>query len=76
MGYWQKHTDKDIERVLQQLHEHGYRIEDPPKYYTVKCPCGLHQRQVHCTPGRRYHGNHVLQWAKNLTCWNVEGGQT
>jgi hypothetical protein len=74
LGYWQKHTDKDIERVLTELHRHGYKIENPPKYYTVKCPCGQHQRQVHCTPSGRYHGNHVLQWAKRLPCWTTEEG--
>lgn len=76
MGYWKRHQKKDLERVLTVLHEHGYRIKDPPRYYTVLCPCGEHQRQVHLTPDP-YHGNHVLQWAKQLPCWaqKEEGGE-
>lgn len=73
MGYWKKHPKKDLESVLNELHEHGYEIRDPPTYYTVRCPCGAHQRQVHLTPSSHHYGNHVLQWARRLPCWK-EGG--
>ncbi|WP_236567884.1 MULTISPECIES: hypothetical protein [unclassified Nocardiopsis] len=47
LGYWRKHPRKDGQDALQKIHELGRRIEDPPTYYTIKCPCGEHQRQVH-----------------------------
>lgn len=73
MGYWKKHQKPDLEAVLQELHRHGHKIIDPPRYYTVRCPCGHHQRQVHLTPSSRNYGNHVLQCARRLPCWN-DGG--
>ncbi len=64
MGYWKKHQKKDLEKVLQALHERGWRIIDPPKYYTARCPCGQCQLQVHLTPSSRHHGNTVLRLAR------------
>lgn len=69
MGYWKRHPKKDLERVLELLHRHGYTIIDPPTYYTLRCPCGQHQRQLHLTPSSQYHGNHVVRWAMKLPCW-------
>ncbi|GAA1580601.1 hypothetical protein J3R03_010227 [Actinoplanes couchii] len=69
MGYWARHPKKDLEDVLQTLHEHGYQILNPPKYYTVRCSCGAHQRQVHLTPSSAHYANHVVQWARNKPCW-------
>jgi hypothetical protein len=73
LGYWKKHPKKELEAALRTLHEHGYKILDPPRYYTVRCPCGAHQRQVHLTPSGGYYANHVLQWARSQPCWQ-EGG--
>jgi transposase len=72
VGNWKKHPRKELEAVLEELAEHGWTIIDPPKYYSVRCPCGDHQRQVHLTPRKKHHGNNVLQWARNLPCWKEE----
>lgn len=69
MGYWKRHQNKDLENVLREFDRHGFRIEDPPKYYTLRCPCGQHQRQFHRTPSSRHYGNHALKWAARLPCW-------
>lgn len=74
MGYWKKHPRKDLELVLQVLHRHGYKILNPPTYYTVRCPCGNHQRQVHLTPSNPRYGNEVIKWARRHSCWHDEGG--
>lgn len=76
MGYWKKHQKKDLEVVLELLHRHGYKILDPPKYYTVRCPCGQHQRQVHLTPSSPNYGKEVIKWARRKDCWrDDEGGR-
>lgn len=76
MGYWQRHQDKDLEKVVGLLHRHGYKILDPPKYYTVRCRCGLHQRQVHLTPSNPNYGKEVIRWARRHRCWlDDEGGK-
>lgn len=69
MGCWKKHPKKDLERILQVFDRHGYTILDPPTYYTLRCPCGQHQRQLHLTPSSPYHGNQALRWAMKLPCW-------
>lgn len=67
MGYWKKHPRKEFEAVLDQFHELGWRIDDPPKYYRLRCPCGLHMRWFHLTPSNPNYGVEALQWAKR-TC--------
>ncbi len=67
--YWKKHKDKDLEALLLEFHEAGWRIEDPPVYYQVKCPCGLHYRWIHLTPsGARYITN-VQKWLYRQPCY-------
>jgi hypothetical protein len=66
VGYWKKHQKPEGEEALQQIAELGWRIEDPPKYYTVKCPCGDHQRQVHLTPSNPYYFRQAVRWAQKV----------
>jgi hypothetical protein len=73
VGYWKKHQSKDLEEVLLQYHLHGWKIEDPPKYYTVKCPCGEHMRWIHLTPSGPNYGKNALMWGKRKPCWQEEG---
>jgi hypothetical protein len=74
LGYWKKHIKKDLELVLALLDRHGYKILNPPKYYTVRCPCGQHQRQVHLTPSNPNYGKEVIKWARKLNCWRDDEG--
>lgn len=74
MGYWKRHPKKDLQKVLELLHHHGYKIADPPKYYSVRCPCGEHQRQVHLTPSNPNYGKDVLRWAQRWSCWRDNEG--
>lgn len=67
MGYWQRHPRKELEQVLEQFDALGWRIDDPPTYYRLRCPCGRHMRWLHLTPSNPNYGNEALQWAKR-TC--------
>ena len=68
MGYWRKHSRKDLEAVLVAFHEAGWRIGDPPTYYSVRCPCGDHYRWVHLTPSDPNYARNALQWLKRQPC--------
>jgi hypothetical protein len=70
VGYWKKHPKKELEVVLQEYDKHGWTIENPPKYYTVKCPCGAHMRWIHLTPSGRGYGKNALAWAQRQPCWD------
>lgn len=68
--YWAKHPKKELEALLGEFHEAGWRIKDPPKYYTVYCPCPLrHKTYVHLTPSTRDYAKHKIQWLYHHTCY-------
>lgn len=73
MGRWKRHPRKDLERVLEEFAAHGWRIEDPPKYYRLRCPCGKHSRWLHLTPSNPRYGQEALQWAKRACPMWKEG---
>lgn len=62
--YWQKHPKKEGEDALAEFDELGWQIVDPPKYYTVKCPCGEHMTHLHISPSNPNHWKERLRWAK------------
>lgn len=68
MGYWKKHPKKELEAVLCEFDAKEWRIEDPPTYYQVKCPCGEHQRWIHLTPSGRNYGKNALAWLERQPC--------
>lgn len=68
VGYWKKHT-KDHEATLELFHRNGWIIEDPPKYYTLKCPCGDHMRWYHLTPSGANYARNAASWGKRQPCW-------
>ena len=67
--YWKKPSRKDIGALLGEFHEAGWTIEDPPKYYRVKCPCGLHQRWIHLTPSNPQYAKNALAWLYRQSCY-------
>lgn len=66
LGYWRKHPRKEGEEALRQIAELGWRIENPPTYYTIKCPCGNHQRQVHLTPANPNYWNQTVRFVRRV----------
>lgn len=68
MGYWVK-ARKDVEALLEEYHRARWRIKNPPKYYSVLCPCGLHQRQIHRTPSDPNYCKNALAWGQRQPCW-------
>lgn len=72
--YWKRHPKKELEAVLQQFADAGWRIDDPPKYYTVRCPCGDHMRWIHLTPSDRNYGKNALKWLSRQPCYPESEG--
>lgn len=68
--YWKKHPKKELEALLGEFHEAGWRIIDPPTYYKVYCTCPeKHKTYVHLTPSSGYYVNHKLQWLYGQSCY-------
>lgn len=67
--YWRKASRKEIECLLGEFHDAGWTIIDPPKYYTVRCPCGQHQRWIHLTPSSAAYVKNALQWLYRQSCY-------
>jgi len=70
--YWKKPSRKEVADLLDEFHAAGWRILDPPKYYTVRCPCGGHQRQVHLTPSTSKYCKNVLKWLHRQPCYRTK----
>ncbi|GAA0542993.1 hypothetical protein GCM10009546_01310 [Actinomadura livida] len=66
MANWKKHPKKEGEEALQRIAAMGWCVENPPTYYTVKCPCGLHQRQIHLTPSNPHYFRQAVSWCKRI----------
>lgn len=74
MANWKKHPKKEGEEALRKIAVLGWRVEDPPRYYTVKCPCGSHQRQIHLTPSNPNYFRQAVSWCRSI-CPPVDSGE-
>jgi len=68
LGYWKRHQKPDGQKALEEFDVMGWKIENPPKYYTVKCPCGSHARSIHLTPRNPRYFQESVRWAKRQRC--------
>lgn len=73
VGYWRKHPKPDGQKALEAFDTLGWRIEDPPKYYSVKCPCGDHMTHVHLSPSNPKHFQERLRYGKRQSCMKEDG---
>lgn len=70
MGYWRRHQNKDLELVLMQFAEAGWRIDDSKgKYYKMYCPRGEHKTTLHLTPSDvNYAKNRIGYLKRHRSC--------
>jgi hypothetical protein len=78
-GYWRRHPVKEIQALLVEFHEHGWRIIDPPTYYKALCPCAQkHKTTVHLTPSDPNYVLNKQKWLRRQSCYQgdiiEEGG--
>lgn len=69
---WKRHPRKELEAVLGEFNDAGWAIDDPPTYYRVKCPCGLHMRWIHLTPSDPNYAKNALKWLRRQECSKAE----
>lgn len=67
-----KHPNKDLEKLLREAEDKGWRIEKRPnRYFKMKCPCDkLHIKTVKLTPSNPYYELHLRGQLKRATCWD------
>ncbi len=63
-----RHPDKDIEGLMREAEARGWTFTWRGRYPKGRCPCGLHQKTIHLTPGRAYVTN-LAMWFRRLDCW-------
>jgi hypothetical protein len=67
-----RHPIKELEDVLAEAEHKGWNVDKGKKYYTMKCPCGLHMKTVKCTPSGNNYKRNLLGQLRRATCWDKE----
>ena len=76
-GYWQTHPNKELQALLLELDDAGWRITKGSRYYKVFCPCREHPPvNIHLTPSNRYYLNNIRKHLIRHTClFQLMGGK-
>ena len=70
----QRHQDKDIEAVLREAEEHGWKVDRKKGYYKAKCPCGQHANwSIKLTPSNPNYAKRLRVWFQQQSCWEEAG---
>lgn len=72
-GYWRRHPKKELQALLMEFHEAGWRVLDPEKgggYYKVRCACGAHKTSVHLSPSNPNYKLDKQKWLRRQECYN------
>jgi hypothetical protein len=64
---------RDIEALLTEYRDAGWRVTRKQKYYRVQCPRGQHQRWIHLTPSDPNYIRNALSWLHHQTCYGRFG---
>lgn len=67
-----RHPNKDLERVLRDLEDEGWRVERR-RYFVAFCPCGEHMKTIHLTPSSSGYERNLRAWIQRCPC---TGGPT
>jgi hypothetical protein len=68
-----RHTRKELEDVLLQAEEKGWRVEGGGnKHFKMKCPCSdKHMQSVSTTPSNPNYLRNLMAQLKRATCWEA-----
>jgi hypothetical protein len=64
-----RHPRRELEDLLADAEEHGWRIERRRKYYRGFCPCGRHAKTIHVTPSNPRYALDLAKAFERLECW-------
>lgn len=64
-----RHPRKELEAILRQAEEKGWRVEKGKGYYKMKCPCPLkHLKSCRLTPSNANYARRLLEELGRM-CW-------
>jgi hypothetical protein len=70
-GYWPTHPVKELQEVLIELDENGWRVEKGKGYYKTYCPCSeKHKKTVHLSPSNPNYRRDLVNWLSRQPCYN------
>lgn len=66
-----KHPDKDLEALLKEAENKGWRVTKGGNgHYKMYCPCYLKcMKTVACTPSTTNYLKNLLKQLQRATCW-------
>jgi hypothetical protein len=69
-----RHPIKELEAVLKEAEEKGWRVEKGKKYFKMWCPasCGRHWKTVKLTPSGGDYLRNLIGQLNRSTCWGNE----
>jgi hypothetical protein len=65
-----RHPRKELEGLLRDAEEQGWRVVKDRLYFKLKCPCAAkHFTTVHLTPSNPRYQLNKRKWLVRRTCW-------
>lgn len=65
-----RHPRKELEVVLEEAEDRGWRVEKGKRYYKMWCPCpGKHKKTVKVTPSDPNYKRNLMGELRRATCW-------
>ena len=66
-----RHPSKELETVIQDAENHGWRAEKPAAYFKLYCPCDeYHWKTVVVTPSGANYEKNLRKWFERQSCWD------
>jgi hypothetical protein len=63
---------KELEAVLKEAEDRGWRVEKRRKYWMMWCPCGECLKTVKCTPSLMTYERNLRAKLARDTCWEKQ----
>lgn len=67
-----KHPVKELESLLREAEDKGWRVSRGKRYYRLYCPCGEHMKTMHLTPSDPRYRLNFRKWLERQPCWKDE----
>jgi hypothetical protein len=68
-----RHTIKELEAVLKEAEDKGWRVTKDMKYFKMWCPCkDKHRKTVHLSPSDKNYERNLRAELGRRTCWTEE----
>ncbi len=66
----QRHPKPELEAILVEVEQHGWRAERDRGYFKTYCPCAdKHMKTVKLSPSGASYVLNLRKWFHRQTCW-------